>query len=165
MLYLFDVDGTLIRSFMREGDAEHDYDDVEMLEGRWDVLLAVAKQEGSRFGLVTNQAGVAMGYQTPEQVRAKLGRVLTELHFFFARPFSVHCCMHHPKAKLADWHQDPCPRRKPGPGMIFEAMEAHGVFTTETFYIGDMDSDREAAAAAGVRYIDEASFFSAGVSA
>lgn len=164
MLYLFDVDGTLIRSFLREGDTAHDYDDVELLEGRRDAILSLAA-EGVKarlhvaFGLVTNQAGVAMGYQTPDQVRAKMARVVAALEFFGGAPFSIHICMHHPDAKLPEWRQKPCVRRKPNPGMIAEAMDAHRVFPDDTLFVGDMDTDAVAARSARVDYVDAGAFF------
>lgn len=159
MLYLFDLDGTLIRSFLREGDAEHDYDDVEILPGRLERLRELASEDHyTGFGLVTNQAGVAMGYQTPEQVHAKIGRVLTELEFFFGHPFSVHIAMHHPNARLEQWKADDG-RRKPGGGMIVEAIRAHIVMREDTVFVGDMVTDMEAAAEAEVTYVDAAEFF------
>jgi D-glycero-D-manno-heptose 1,7-bisphosphate phosphatase len=45
------------------------------------------------------------------------------------------------------------PRRKPAPGMLFEAMRRFGVAPEETVMIGDAVSDLEAAAAAGCRRI------------
>lgn len=161
MLYLFDLDGTLIRSFLREGALEHDYDDVELLPGRLERLRDLAGEDRYvGFGLVSNQAGVAMGYQTEEQVWAKIGRVLTEFRFFFGHPFSVHVAMHHPDAKLEQWRADDG-RRKPGGGMIFEAIRAHIVMAEDTVFVGDMVSDMEAAAAADVTYFDADEFFGA----
>jgi D-glycero-D-manno-heptose 1,7-bisphosphate phosphatase len=45
------------------------------------------------------------------------------------------------------------PRRKPAPGMLFEAMRRFGVAPEETVMIGDALSDLEAASAAGCRRI------------
>src|ERR1700687_1968322 len=45
------------------------------------------------------------------------------------------------------------PRRKPAPGMLFEAMQRFGVAPEETVMIGDALSDLEAASAAGCRRI------------
>lgn len=166
MLYLFDIDGTLIRSFLREGDAEHDYDDVELLPRRNEAIADLIASNGSEyvgFGLVTNQAGVAMGYQTVEQVHAKLAVVVRKLGFFDGCPFSIHVCFYHPEAKLEEWRMDPCPRRKPGPGMIREAIDAHRVLPAKTLFVGDLDSDREAAEAAGVAYRDAGWFFEDGI--
>jgi D-glycero-D-manno-heptose 1,7-bisphosphate phosphatase len=159
MLYAFDIDGTLSRSFLREGDAEHDYDDIEILPDRRDAIHALAGPN-ARFALITNQAGVAMGYQTPEQVWRKLGGVIAAFGGFHCRPVSLHVCFDHPDAKVAMWKMDPCPRRKPGPGMLIEALEAHHVDPTDAVFVGDMKTDRQAAEAAQVEYYDADEFFS-----
>lgn len=192
MLYALDIDGTLIRSFMRdekcvrcggkrrvlaaslaEGvkpvesdyvscpDCVENYDRVELLPGRAGRLWHLAKEDAhARFALVTNQAGVAFGYQTKEQVGEKLARVTVACAFFYGRPFSVHVAFGHPKAKVREY-RDPekVARRKPAPNMLYEAMESHGVGTPQTLYIGDLPTDMECAAAAGVTYIDAGAFF------
>lgn len=157
MLYLFDIDGTLIRSFMREGGKVEDYDKVELLPGRLPKLASLERLE-SRFGLVTNQAGVAMGYQTEEQVYAKLGHVLAAVQFFGRYPTSVHCCVDHPKAKLARYRRD-LGFRKPDPGMILQARRLHHAPAEATLFVGDMDTDEQAAKSAGVNYFSAEEFF------
>lgn len=157
-LYMFDLDGTLIRSFLREGDREHDYDDVEVLPQRR-ARLSMLAELGVSFAIVTNQAGIAMGYQTVDQMWRKMGLVVSEFEGFYGRPFSFHVCAHHPKARLEEWRQDPCPRRKPAPGMLEEAIMRHRVAVARAVFIGDMDSDRAAAEAAGVDYVDAGDYF------
>ena len=49
--------------------------------------------------------------------------------------------------------------RKPNPGMLLEALEDFGLSPEEAFYVGDMDSDREAAANAGMDFYPAAAFF------
>lgn len=158
-LYVFDVDGTLIRGFM-EGLP---YDHVELLPGRLERLRDLAS-EGAEFAVATNQAGCGFGHQTVEQIRAKMGRVLAEVEWFCGRPFSVHICHHHPHSKAEEWRgtEAQLRRRKPGPGMLEDAMRAHRVLPSQTTFVGDMETDRGAAEAAGVRYSDEAEFFGAG---
>lgn len=164
MLYCFDVDGTLIRSFMREGveRTPENYMKVEMLPRRREKLATLRHLRTlPHFALVTNQGGVAMGYQTPGEVRGKMGRVLAECEFFHGRPISVHIAMHHPKARLPAWQEHPgIERRKPSPGMIYEAMMAHDVPRRKTIMVGDMDADEEAATAAGVGFMHADEFFS-----
>jgi D-glycero-D-manno-heptose 1,7-bisphosphate phosphatase len=159
MLYCFDVDGTLVRSFMREGGAEaQDYDKVELLPDRLDRLEGCLRSSESCFAIVTNQAGVAFGYQTIEQVHQKMGRVLAAVDFFGGHPTTMHIATEHPNAKIEAYKGD-AGRRKPGPKMLLEAIELHGVFVQEAVYVGDMDTDQQAAEAAGIRYIDAKIFF------
>jgi histidinol phosphatase-like enzyme len=186
MLFLFDIDGTLVRSFMREGGggASQAYDLVEILPGRRERLDAL-RAEGHHLALVTNQGGVAFGYQTATQVLAKIGRVADAAGLMptwicsgprlawtidgfriadrlardVAPPFA-YVSFDHPKAHDAmflsrpddDW-------RKPGPGMIQQARADYGTILSHIVFVGDMDTDRQAAEAAGVLYMDAAEFF------
>jgi D-glycero-D-manno-heptose 1,7-bisphosphate phosphatase len=160
MLTMLDIDGTLCRSFLREGGQRADFDLVEFLPFRQARLRALADEFGACFALVTNQAGVAMGYQTDYQVHAKIGRILAGLEFFYGRPHSVHVCFTHDKPKLAHYTTQPGDdRRKPGPGMLLEAMRVHGTGRTASRFVGDMQTDEQAAAAAGVEYVDAQAFF------
>lgn len=176
MLYCFDVDGTLIVSFFRKGVQKtlENYGRVELLPGRRERVARLAAEPDSRFALVTNQAGVALGYQRPGDVWRKMAAVVGELDCFGGRPVSVHACLHHRRASLPEWQMDPCPRRKPAPGMLFEAMYAHGVEHLgydrgpgarecrpdgTVLFVGDMDTDVQAARRAGVGYLDAARFF------
>jgi histidinol phosphatase-like enzyme len=175
MLYLFDADGTLIESFLRAPDKpqpKHSsevekvvFDRVELLPGRLEYIEKLTRQADPRFAIITNQAGVAFGYQTEQQVRAKMGNVVAALHFFFGRPFSVHIAFEHLKASVERYKVDELTFRKPAPGMILEALATH--YYKEQPYmrppygvmVGDMETDRQAAEAAGVRYYDAEAFF------
>jgi histidinol-phosphate phosphatase family protein len=88
--------------------------------------------------LVTNQSGVARGLITPEQVAAVNGRVAELLG-----PFDgVYVCPHGP--------DDGCECRKPGPGLVKQALAEAGVAPARAVLIGDIGSDLAAAEAAGV---------------
>jgi D-glycero-D-manno-heptose 1,7-bisphosphate phosphatase len=170
-LFLFDIDGTLIRSFMRDGGQDQDYDLIEVLPGR-SVALEALRGDGHDVALVTNQAGVAFGYQTTADVRRKLQRVLKALGLGggirttegerCSPPPVAYVSFAHPKATIdlflsdSDW-------RKPGGGMIRQAMLDHDVSAASTTFVGDMDSDQAAAEAAGVRYMHADDFFELGM--
>lgn len=188
-LYLFDVDGTLVRSFMREGPggARPEYHLVEVLPGRIDRLRELI-DEGHHLALVSNQGGVAMGYQTPQEVCQKLTAVwdalgLTDVGWAdrviacapdaqrapdglpidvdpSAVPFA-YVAFTHPEARLDRWRQRDM-WRKPGGGMIEAAMLDRGAPTAGTVYVGDMETDVQAAVAAGVAYCDATVFFGTG---
>jgi HAD superfamily hydrolase (TIGR01662 family) len=179
MLYLFDIDGTLVRSFMREGGGgvSRAYDLVEMLPGRRDRIQAL-EADGHDIALVTNQGGVAFGYQTLDQVLDKMGRVLDALGLL-ATPIDgfalcvgpnaapgaklLYLSLHHPQATIEQWRtgvaDDWAIWRKPGGGMLLKAIADRQGSAETTVFVGDMDSDRAAADAAGVRYQDAAEFF------
>lgn len=193
MLFLFDVDGTLVEGFLDrydcakcEGKGHFDFEDkpdpdgpevcpkchgkgylYDIGERGFDVVtllpgvaekVAALSEPGITFGLVTNQGGVAFGHQTPEQVRRKLGVLLAELNFFGGRTHTVHVCFEHPQGTLPEWKKDAY-RRKPSPGMIYDAMREHRVSRRDTYYVGDMDADRDAAEAAGIDFTWAKDFF------
>jgi D-glycero-D-manno-heptose 1,7-bisphosphate phosphatase len=170
-LYMMDMDDTLITSGFVKGKwiKGHDYMDFELLPNVYDRLRAITQIDASaRFAICTNQGGVAYGYQTEEDARTKVARVLAMLEFFWSRPFSVHICFNHPAATV-DLYKYDDPRRKPNPGMLEEAIKWHHHGHTGKdqlhdarplcVYVGDLETDRQAATAAGVRYKDHEHFF------
>jgi histidinol phosphatase-like enzyme len=176
VLFCFDADGTLIEGFLRnwgKPQPKHGseveqvvYDRVELLPGRLEFIERLAvTQADPRFAIITNQAGVAFGYQTEQQVRAKMGHVVSALHFFFGRPFSIHIAYEHLNATVPEYKVDELTYRKPAPGMILEALAVH-YYKEQTYMrppygimVGDMETDRQAAEAAEVRYYDAEDFF------
>jgi len=62
-------------------------------------------------------------------------------------------------ARCVRWSTTPG-RRKPAPAMILEIMRALGVSPSETLFVGDQESDRQAAESAGVRFTWASEFFS-----
>lgn len=162
MLFLFDLDDTLIEGYLKEGEKVHPFDRVVVFPTVLPWLRQVTgehKQQAPHFALITNQAGVAFGYETVEAVETKIGKVCAALNFFYGCPFSVHICYTHPKATLQQYKLDD-PRRKPHPGMLHEAMGAHRRHPQQSIYVGDLPTDAEAAEAAGVRHVHPSAFFS-----
>jgi D-glycero-D-manno-heptose 1,7-bisphosphate phosphatase len=71
----------------------------------------------------------------------------------------VACCFNHPRAKIERYRKDD-ERRKPGPGMILEAMRVCEVSEPgQVLMVGDREEDRGAAEAAGVRFAWADEFF------
>jgi D-glycero-D-manno-heptose 1,7-bisphosphate phosphatase len=171
MLFIFDLDGTLIEGFLdkkpREGHEWVDgemYDAVELLPNVKDRLRYIAERDDSaRFAICTNQAGVAFGYQTEDEVRAKVAKVLAELEFFWGHSFSIHICFNHPEATIDLYRYDDL-RRKPEPGMLIEATKSHqyaDALPMQALFVGDMEVDKQAASAANIPYLDHDAFFRA----
>jgi histidinol phosphatase-like enzyme len=203
MLYVFDVDGTLIEGFLGgeeceeckgegrrrnpeiefgrpprapeiepwikcaacRGKGQHfgehvPYHHVTPLPGRAEVVERLALEPDAHFALATNQGGVAMGYQEPDEVWEKMARVLAEFEFFHSRATSVHIATNHPEAK-DEIYRDPelLKLRKPLPGMLLAAMQAHNATPRNTIFVGDMPVDRDCAEAAGVRFVWAKHFF------
>lgn len=157
MLYLFDLDGTLISGYM--DNADKDYNRWEVLPGRVEQIAAL-RAVGHRVGIVTNQAGVAFGHIAPPQFYRKWEAVCRA----FGLPSEhtlIAVCFAHPQAKISYYaHPAECARRKPSGRMIRELMDerpddaAQGVL-----FVGDRPEDEAAAADAGVPFAWAQEFF------
>jgi HAD superfamily hydrolase (TIGR01662 family) len=179
MLYIFDLDGTLIESFLKERKCEvcdgrgelpvvqftnvtHGlcskcsgrgytlenlgYDrPLKWLPGRLE-LLSKLDDDGAALAIATNQTGVVHGYQTHEQIDAKMAEVQRQLHDVVNYLVTVYAC-----------RDTLC--RKPSPMMLQKAMQDTAHKNYETIFVGDMKSDEQAAKAAGVAYVDAYKFF------
>lgn len=157
-LYGFDVDGTLIQSYMDDPSPSTAFPHVHVLPGRVERLRHLLSI-GAKIAFITNQAGVAFGYQTVDETRNKLREVRRQLVPSSAC-VSMHIAFGHPESNdpqykaLAAIH-----RRKPHPEMLLEAMGGWSVAPHRTVYVGDLSTDRQFAANAGVAYIDAEDFF------
>jgi D-glycero-D-manno-heptose 1,7-bisphosphate phosphatase len=133
-----DRDGTIMRDVDYCGDPAR----VEVFPGAADTLRRL-KANGYKLIIVTNQSGIARNYISEADYRA------VELEF--ARQLgdgvidaSYYC------PDLPDTNS---PRRKPAPGMIFEAQRDHRLDLARSYFIGDKTSDIECGRNAGVRTI------------
>jgi phosphoglycolate phosphatase-like HAD superfamily hydrolase len=174
MLYIFDLDGTLVESF-----------GIRPLPGV-QVRLTLLVQQGYPLAIATNQAGVAwraqmkrLPYPLPTELGARFDEIagllppLQEAVWFAA--------IHDDRVRLSDvdyaalveafLHANRTLKlfvsaqpdwRKPQPGMLLAACQHHGVPPGAAIYVGDMESDAEAATTAGMAFITAEAFFAAG---
>ena len=151
----FDLDGTLIRGYM--DNKSQPYGEVIPLDGRIERLHALIDQ-GIFIGIATNQAGVAFGIISEDDVMQKVQRV-REM-FGFSGDIAVQVCFAHPKA-LDERYRHPAKlaRRKPNAGMIQELCAWYQWSVSETLFVGDRPEDEEAARNAGVAFQWANNFF------
>ncbi|MBN1602585.1 MAG: HAD family hydrolase [Chitinispirillaceae bacterium] len=118
----------------------HKSENVIFIDGIFELCRA-AQLKGYLLIVVTNQAGVARGYFTEEDVRvlhkwiknkfAEQGITLTA---FYYSPF-------HPEGVVEKYRKDSdC--RKPKPGLFIKAAEEHNININQSLMIGDKQSDR-----------------------
>ena len=99
--------------------------------------------------VVTNQAGVARGLYSAADVERLHSYVNETLRQSGAHVDAFYYCPHHPDFGNEQYRQH-CDCRKPRPGMLVRAMNEWPIDLSQSFMIGDRDSDMDAAEAAGV---------------
>jgi histidinol-phosphate phosphatase family protein len=151
-LLMLDRDGTLNASLGSRPPNRPD--EVELLPNVGAKLRWYAAQ-GWRLVVITNQGGVAYGYRTETQVHRIHRAVMDALPVGFDASY---LCPHHPNGSVPRYAVS-CPNRKPAPGAILDAMDRFQVKAVDSLFVGDRDSDRLAAVAAGVPFRWAEDFF------
>jgi len=143
-LYIFDKDGTICRS--RSGKKFiNSIDDQELFPDVAEKCAAL-QVRGHKLAVASNQGGVAWdGLMTESQAREIIEH---SANLIKADAWAV--CPHHPKGN--NGYAIGCECRKPKPGMILQLASQLGFALGDVIFIGDMDSDKEAAQAAGVEF-------------
>lgn len=139
MLVLLDRDGVINR------DAKIGILRVEDFDIFPQALEAIANftKAGFKIAICTNQSAIGRGDLTLETLTIIHHKLRDEVIKAGGR---IDMILHAP-----DTPEKPTQRRKPGPGMLLEALEAYEAKPEETTMIGDMLRDLEAAHAAGCK--------------
>lgn len=171
MLYIFDLDGTLV---VRYGE--------QPLPDVIETLVRL-RAKGSQLAVATNQAGPAWGvatgqakYPDPRGLGARFRRIATDVSQLTDVPWYV--AVGDDRLSLSTMaygllmrefeagatglrlHLSASPTwRKPAPGMLLAACKAGNVMPCEAVFVGDSDTDAEAAARAAVGFVPAAEFF------
>lgn len=112
---------------------------VQLLDGVKEGLTAL-RSASFKLVIVTNQSGIGRGFFGETDFWAVQGRLGTLLGEDLIN--TTYFCPDHPE-RASD-------RRKPAPGMLFEAARDLDISLGESFMIGDKASDIEAGLNAGV---------------
>ncbi len=125
-------------------------EDIHILPGVAQTLKTL-QDRGYRLIVISNQAGVARGYFTEDDVRAfhkELARRIEAASG--ARIDAFYYCPHHPEGKVPEYSKD-CDCRKPGIAMIERAQEDFAIDMRHSFFVGDRSSDIDCAIKANLR--------------
>jgi D-glycero-D-manno-heptose 1,7-bisphosphate phosphatase len=133
-----DRDGTIMRDVDYCGDPAQ----VEVFPGATDALRRL-KANGYKLIILPNQSGIARGYFSDNDYRAVETEFLRQLGERLID--ATYCCPDPPDSNS--------PRRKPAPGMIFEAQRDHRLDLARSYVVGDKTSDIACGRNAGVRTI------------
>jgi D-glycero-D-manno-heptose 1,7-bisphosphate phosphatase len=143
-----DRDGVLVEDLGLLTRAE----ELRLLPGVASALERL-KAGGFRLIVVSNQAVVARGMITEEDLAVIHGELERQLHAAGAPPLDgAYYCPHHPRATLPDYRIE-CDCRKPRPGALLRAAQEHHLDLAASFLVGDRTTDVAAGAAAGCRTV------------
>lgn len=146
-IVFLDRDGTL----NEEVNYLHRPEDMHLLEGVQQALRRL-KEAGFKLVVITNQAGVARGYYTEEDVKLLHGYMNEILSAEGARIDGFYYCPHHPVHGIGSYKKD-CSCRKPGIGMFLQAEKQFAVDKAHSYMIGDKLLDTQAGKNYGVTSI------------
>lgn len=139
---LFDRDGTI----NVDTGHMHRIEDCEFISGTVDAMRRYTADPDWRIVVVTNQAGIAKGLYSVDDMR-KLHRAMAiRLHELGAEVDAWYYCPHHPD------YTGECDCRKPKPGMLARAIRDFSARADECVMYGDSDKDELAARALGVSF-------------
>jgi len=105
--------------------------------------ICLLNQNGYLVVVVTNQRCVAKGLITAEHLERLHRTMCNELALAGARIDQIYYCPHA--------LQPPCRCRKPAPGMLIEAARKCEIALSQSWMIGDSESDMEAGRRAGCK--------------
>lgn len=126
----------------------HKVEDFEWMPG---ALAAIRhlKQKGYLVAIVTNQSGIGRGFYNEEDFMFLTLWMLDYADKVGAEIDVVYYCPHHPESTDPEY-MAVCPARKPGAGMLEVAAEEFDIDVTQSFLVGNRESDLGAAKAFGI---------------
>lgn len=163
-LAIFDIDGTLteikpeIQARQPRLVTPNHLGEQQPIAGVVEKL-AELRDAGLTLALATNRGGVAFGYTTLEEAEAL---ALEAAELCGIPDVNIYVCPYHAKARGSRSdprfaREDDC--RKPNPGMLNQALADLGVSPEQACYVGDMETDRQAAERAGMGFCWAEEFF------
>lgn len=142
-ILLLDRDGTL-NVKPRRGEYVNSVQEFRWIESSQEALKTLG-QRGFSFIIISNQAGVATGATTPENLKEINEYVRSEFLNLGLRLLDIYVCTDH-------WSNQ-SQFRKPNPGMFFAAARDHNFRLDHSIYVGDDDRDALAAENAGCKCV------------
>ncbi|MBN8827290.1 MAG: D-glycero-beta-D-manno-heptose 1,7-bisphosphate 7-phosphatase [Sphingobacteriia bacterium] len=112
-------------------------------------LCKIAQELNYKIFIITNQSGIGRNYYTEEEFNNLTSWLVQKFNDNNIKIEKVYYCPHHVDAVL-NKYKIKCDCRKPEPGMIIEACKEFDIDPTKSIFIGDKETDIEAATKANV---------------
>ena len=136
-LIIFDRDGVINYD-------SHEYikspEEWHAIPGSLEKIVRLNKA-GCKIAVASNQSGIARGLYSEATLQKIHQKMQDELTKIGGHIDAIAYCPHHP--------DENCACRKPKPKMLLDLMRQFNVTPKETLFIGDKETDRKAAKAAG----------------
>ena len=139
-----DRDGVLNKK-PKEGRYLSRVEDIEWKEGSLEGLAILNKKKYKTI-VVTNQAGIGKGLVSKETVNDIHLNMSNKAKSFGGSLDYIYICPHRP--------EDGCSCRKPSVGLFLKAQKDLNLDFSNMYFIGDQDTDKEAANKLKINYIN-----------
>jgi D-glycero-D-manno-heptose 1,7-bisphosphate phosphatase len=139
-LVIFDRDDTLIQDIQNLKSVS----DIKWLPGRLQLLKTLTEQS-VLIAIATNQSAIGRGTLSMEEFGLVSDAIRSQLEHHGISLWAVVACPHMPL--------EMCDCRKPKPGLLNRLVEATNRSDLKVLFVGNADSDMEAAQAASSQII------------
>ncbi len=153
MLYIFDKDNTLIASV---GNRPANTPDEQVAMPNVVKKIRQLIADGHECYIASNQGGVSFGYISDSEARALMQDACVKCGI---QKYNFLYCPYMLGGQYSKEYEHFKMDRKPEPGMLIAIMKFADAKQKDTIMIGDQESDRQAAKAAGVKFAWAKDFF------
>ena len=133
-IYL-DRDGVINKDFGYVGTLDR----FEWIEGSINAIRRI-NNAGYLAIVITNQSGIGRGYYTEQEFHNLMSAISDMLNEKCAHIDDYYYCPHHEHAALNQYKKN-CAYRKPGSGMLEQAINDWNIDLEKSIFIGDKSTD------------------------
>jgi len=133
--FFFDRDGVLIKNY----GYVHKIENLKWLKGSINAIKFL-NNNNIKVIVTTNQSGVARGYFSEKELLIFHKKMSQMLSKFKAKIDCFYYCPYHPHGKVKKYRKK-TNLRKPGNGMLLQAIKKYKLEPSDCFMIGDERKD------------------------
>lgn len=145
------INELIFNSKTNEYESPHQPEDLILIPN---ALAAIKEIQDNGYALfvISNQPSYAKGKTTLRNIKEIHRRLDEQLKKYGINIIEYYYCYHHPDGIISKYSGE-CECRKPKPFFIKKAESEHDLNLSESWMIGDQDSDIECGVAAGLKTI------------